>query len=151
MRIRFLLAAGLAVAAALSWTTAHAQLLPFSLPSGPMSYYLGVEGGYTGIDDTTGRIVGTGLGLRERFSDGYNVGARAGIEWGPWRFEEEFRFQQNGVASVAGIATTGNRNAYAIMTNAIYDVNLGWLVTPHIGAGLGAVVLHDGWGIRNIG
>ena len=29
------------------------------------------------------------------------------------------------------------------MTNAIYDFNAGWAVTPHIGAGIGAVVLHD--------
>src|SRR5436305_15000689 len=91
MKTRYLLGAGVALAAALSWTTARAQLLPFSLPSGPMSYYVGVEGGYTGIDDTTGRIVGTGLGLRERFEHGYNAGARAGIGWGSWPFEADVR------------------------------------------------------------
>src|SRR5438270_4519825 len=149
MRNRYLLGAGVALAMAFSWGSAQAQLLV--PPSGPGAWYFGGEGGWTTLDNGNGKFNVLGLAHRQSFNDGFNVGARAGYEWGPWRFEEEFRFQQNGVASVAGIATTGNRNAYAIMTNAIYDVNLGWLVTPHIGAGLGAVVLHDGWGIRNIG
>src|SRR5437763_13128149 len=164
MRTRFLLTAGLAVAAVLSWTTAHAQLLPFSSPSGPISYYIGVEGGYTGLDDTTGQIVGTGIGVRERFDDGFNAGARAGIEWGSWRFEEEFRFQRNRTSSatfsglpaglcggVAGCTArtgvSGDRRAYAIMTNAIYDFHAfpGFFgISPHIGGGIGVVGQHAG-------
>src|SRR3954466_5836472 len=165
MKTRYLLGAGVALAAALSWTTARAQLLPFSLPSGPMSYYVGVEGGYTGIDDTTGRIVGTGLGLRGRFEDVYNVGALAGIEWGSWRFEEEFRFQNNDSSSVtfnglpgqlcggvgtggctARVGASGNRKAYAFMTNAIYEFHAFpglWGISPHIGVGIGAVGLDE--------
>ena len=166
MRTRFLLTAGLAVAAAaLSWTTARAQLLPFSAPSGPISFYIGVEGGYSGIDDTTGQIVGTGIGVRERFNDGYNVGGRAGIEWGSWRFEEEFRFQNNDSSSVtfnglpaglcggvgtggctARVGASGDRRAYAIMTNAIYDFHAfpGFFgISPHIGVGIGAVGLEE--------
>ena len=34
------------------------------------------------------------------------------------------------------------------MTNAIYDFNIGWAITPHIGAGIGAVVLHDSVSFR---
>jgi len=30
------------------------------------------------------------------------------------------------------------------MSNAIYDFAVGWPVTPHIGGGIGAVILHDG-------
>src|SRR4051794_29105757 len=93
MKTRYLMGAGLALAVAFGWSQANAQWFP--LPSGPMSYYIGVEGGYTGLDDASGRIVGTGLGLKERFDDGYNVGGRVGVEWGSWRFEGEVRLQHN--------------------------------------------------------
>ncbi len=156
MRTRYLLSASVALAMAFSWADAQAQWFP--LPTGPGSIYFGVEGGYTNLEDQTGHIVGTGIGTRERFDDGYNVGARAGYEWGSWRLEEEFRFQQNGVNnfSVAGfnIAAKGDRNAYAFMTNLIYDftnLNLPWAITPHIGAGIGAVELRDGVSIPAIG
>ena len=149
MRTRYLLGASVALAMAFSWADAQAQWFP--LPTGPGSIYFGVEGGYTNLDDQTGHIVGTGIGVRERFDDGYNVGARAGYEWGPWRLEEEFRFQQNGINNISiggvGLTTKGDRNAYAFMTNLIYDftnLNLPWAITPHIGAGIGAVELRDG-------
>src|SRR3982750_3515888 len=93
MKLRHLLGTGFVVVRGFCWADANAQWFP--LPAGPMSYYIGVEGGYTGLDDASGRIVGTGLRLKERFDDGYNVGGRVGVEWGPWGFEEEFRFQQD--------------------------------------------------------
>jgi OmpA-OmpF porin, OOP family len=148
-----LLGAGIALAVALSWASAQAQLLV--APSGPGAWYFGGEGGWTSLASPE---VGRHLGLRwrESFGDGFNIGARAGYEWGPWRFEEEFRFQQNGIkrARLDGgpnFATTGNRNAYAIMSNAIYDIPVGFVFSPHIGAGIGAVVIHDGMGIRGLG
>jgi len=152
MRNRYLLGAGIALAVSLSWGDARAQLL--AMPGAPGAWYFGGEGGWTSLDSPqTGRIAG--ISLRERFNDGYNVGARAGYMWGPWRFEEEFRYQQNGVNGLGigpfNVGATGNREAYAIMTNGIYDFNIGWALTPHIGAGVGAVVLHDGVGIKGVG
>src|SRR5690348_9162158 len=93
MRTRYLLGAGVALAMAFSWADAQAQWLP--TPGGPGAIYFGIEGGYTNLQDATGHIVGNGVGVKERFNDGYNVGARAGYEWGPFRFEEEFRYQHN--------------------------------------------------------
>ncbi|HEX3954376.1 MAG TPA: OmpA family protein [Stellaceae bacterium] len=152
MKTRYLLGAGVALAVALSWADAQAQWL--AMPSGPGSWYLGGEGGWTSLESPQTGNIG-GAKFSQSFSDKYNVGGRAGYEWGPWRFEEEFRFQQNGDtrASIAGagIGTNGNRNAYAFMTNAIYDFTFGWPVTPHIGAGIGAVNLHDSWGIPKVG
>ncbi len=148
-----LLGAGIALAAVLSWANAQAQFLV--APSGPGSWYFGGEGGWTSLDSPeTGRHLG--LNWRQSFSDGFNIGARGGYEWGPWRFEEEFRFQQTGITSArldggANFAATGNRNAYAIMSNAIYDIPVGWAFSPHIGAGVGAVVLHDGMGVKGFG
>jgi OOP family OmpA-OmpF porin len=152
MRNRYLLGAGVALAVALSWADAQAQILP--MPAGPGAWYFGGEGGWTTLESPqTGRILGANF--RQGFSDGFNIGARAGYEWGPLRFEEEFRFQQNGINRIGiggfNVPATGNRNAYAIMTNAIYDFTLGWPITPHLGVGIGAVELHDGAGVRGVG
>jgi outer membrane protein OmpA-like peptidoglycan-associated protein len=144
MRKRNLLGAGVALAMALSWADAQAQL--FNMPSGPGALYFGIEGGWTALTgNATGRV--GAVGISERYTDGYNVGARAGYEWGPLRFEEEFSFAPNKLngLTVGGVplAVTGQRNRYALMTNAIYDFAVGWPVTPHLGVGIGAVNLHD--------
>src|SRR6266851_4757323 len=147
MRNRYLLlGAGIALAVALSWGNAQAQT--------PGAWYFGGEGGWTTLDNEGGRFNVGGLAHRQSFNDGFNVGARAGYEWGPWRLEEEFRFQQNGQRRFGigpfNFPARGNRNAHAIMTNLIYDFNIGWALTPHIGGGIGAVALHDAVGIGPI-
>jgi OOP family OmpA-OmpF porin len=154
MRHRYLVGAGVALAVAMSWADAQANGLGFlSMPSGPGAWYFGGEGGWTSLDNQTGRIAG--LPLRQSFNDGFNVGARAGYQWGPWRFEEEFRFQENDQSRLGigpfNIKSEGHRDAYAAMSNVIYDFTLGWPITPHIGVGVGAVGLHDGLGISGIG
>jgi OOP family OmpA-OmpF porin len=158
MRHRYLLGAGVALAVALSWADAQAQLLV--APSGPGAWYFGGQVGWTSLDNQSGGVgVPAGsIKVRETWDDGFNAGVRTGYEWGPWRFEEEFSFQSNGLHSLAfgapGVLpawapvksgqVSGDRNAYALMSNAIYDFNIGWAVTPHLGAGVGAVWLHDG-------
>ena len=118
-------------------------------PTRAQAWYFGGQGGWTDLENQTGHIAGAKL--TERFNDGFNVGARAGYEWGPWRFEEEYSFQQNNDSSLTvGPATLrgsrlGDRTAHALMTNVIYDFTFGWPVTPHIGAGVGAVDLRDGF------
>ena len=143
MRKRFLLGAGVAIAMAFSWASAQAQL--FLMPSGPGALYFGIEGGWTMLDDVKDRF--GGFSTKETFSDGFNVGARAGYEWGPLRFEEEFNFGNNKAdrlnAFGVGVPISGQRNRYAIMTNAIYDFTFGWPITPHLGVGIGAVNLVD--------
>jgi OmpA-OmpF porin, OOP family len=152
MRHRYLLGAGVALAVALSWAGAQAQWLV--APSGPATWYFGGQGGWTDLGSQSGKFGAAHVG--EHYDSGFNTGARGGIEWGPWRFEEEFSYQTNGLTRVnspfiPGGGTgevSGNRNAFAFMTNAIYDFNIGWALTPHIGAGIGAVDLHDGVSFR---
>src|SRR5436853_1261943 len=148
MRKRILLGAGVAIAMAFSWASAQAQL--FVMPSGPGALYFGIEGGWTHLDDAKSRV--GGIGFKQNFDEGFNVGARAGYEWGPLRFEEEFNFGQNDLNRLSGsgfsLAAHGQRNRYAIMTNAIYDFPVGWIVTPHVGVGIGAVNLHNSIGLR---
>ncbi len=147
MRNRYLLGAGIALAVALSWADAQAQL--FATPAGPGVWYFGGEGGWTSLDSFGKSIAG--ISATTHVNDGFNVGARAGYEWGPWRFEEEFSFRQNGIThiSAGGLSTTanGNVNEYALMTNAIYDFTLGWPITPHIGGGVGAVNVDVGMSV----
>lgn len=150
MRNRFVLGVGVALSVALFGAELHAQPLAFG---GPGAWYFGVEGGWTSIESpqsgpASSPLVGS---LSETFGNGYNVGARAGYEWGPLRIEEEFRYQHNGITSITDgvppktFPASGTRTAYAVMTNAIYDFNFGWPLTPHIGAGIGAVGQRDEW------
>jgi OmpA-OmpF porin, OOP family len=146
MRKRILLGAGVAIAMAFSWADAQAQW--FVMPSGPGALYFGIEGGWTALTGNVSDRVGSGVAkVTESLSDGFNVGARAGYEWGPLRFEEEFSFANNHASRLAAlggsIPVSGERNRYALMTNAIYDFPVGWIVSPHIGFGIGAVNLHD--------
>ena len=153
MRNRFLVGAGVALAMALSSADTSAQLFPWNQPGVAGAWYFGGEGGWTMLSNAKGSRAG--IETTQHFKDGFNIGARAGYEWGPWRLEEEFSFRQNGIGSVAirgaNFNTTGNRDTYAFMTNLIYDFTFGWPVTPHIGGGIGAVNLHDSWGIPGIG
>jgi len=163
MRNRYLLGAGVAVAVAFSWANAQAQLFG---GGGPGAWYFGGETGWTILEDQTGTLTSVGVvpprgtiaagnaSLGQSFNDGLSAGVRAGYEWGPWRVEEEFRFTENPLTSISLGPSTflptgtsarvgGARDAYALMTNAIYDFNVGWALTPHLGAGVGAVTLHD--------
>ena len=139
MRITMAAGACLALATVMFATSARAQ-----------TFYLGGEAGWSVLENQTDRAPGFAP-VHKRFDDGYAAGARVGYEWGPWRFEEEYVYHNNGLAGfkIAGVpatGVTGSRQAHAIMTNALYDINLGnlaWPVTPHIGAGIGAVDVID--------
>jgi OmpA-OmpF porin, OOP family len=113
------------------------------------TFYIGGEGGWTHLQGQKDRfLTAPPTSGRARFDEGFAAGARAGYEMGPWRFEEEYTYRRNGLdrlsvggANIAG--ARGSRQAHAIMTNLLYDFDLGWPVTPHIGAGIGAVYLVD--------
>jgi OmpA-OmpF porin, OOP family len=118
------------------------------------TFYLGAEGGWTVLNNQNSNAAGFPT-VNSRFDSGFAAGARVGYEMGPWRFEEEYVYRRNGLDRVtaAGFSPAGvkgNRQSHAIMTNLLYDINLPALglgpslpVTPHIGAGVGAVNLKD--------
>ncbi|MGH7115546.1 MAG: OmpA family protein [Stellaceae bacterium] len=154
MTNRCLLGAGVALAVALGGVQAHAQMFGNMFgPYPPGAFYLGPEGGWTqlmGQNDkfrVPSRFANATLGPKVTFNSGFNVGVRGGYMWGPWRFEEEYSYRNNAVQSFGGAGNKivdGNRHTNAIMTNVIYDLTLGWPITPHIGAGVGAVNIDDG-------
>ena len=162
MTNRCLLGAAVALAVAFGGVQARAQLFPTGAPG---AWYIGPEGGWTKLTNQTDQVspshfTGPGGGVfsfpgtspTANFNSGFNVGARAGYQWGPWRFEEEYEYRHSGLNTLTGgpfaISTnpsnvTGQRNSHAIMTNAIYDFTIGWPVSPHIGVGIGAVDVID--------
>jgi outer membrane protein OmpA-like peptidoglycan-associated protein len=146
MSMRITLAAGacLALVAAMSVRDARAQ-----------TFYLGGEAGWNVLEDQTDRAAGV-PGVNARFDSGFAAGARVGYEWGPWRFEEEYAYRNNDLTglSVGGFnvpGVSGSRQAHAIMTNVLYDINLGWPVTPHVGVGIGAVDIVDQARVKGFG
>ena len=157
MKNRYLLGAGVALAMALGCGQASAQLLV--LPPGPKVFYFGGEGGWTSLTNETVHTrtfvidrQALTLSGTTRFNSGYNVGARAGFQWGPWRLEEEYRYQHNQLSGFSGFSNhlfTGSRNANAVMTNFLYDFTFGWPVTPHIGFGVGAVDVVDSFNLNS--
>ena len=139
MRVTMAASACLVMAMAMSATAARAQI-----------FYLGGEGGWSVLENERDRAPGFAP-VRKRFDSGFAAGARAGYEWGPWRFEEEYVYHSNDltgfrIGGVPATGGTGSRQAHALMTNMLYDINLGnlaWPVTPHVGAGIGAVDVID--------
>ncbi|MBV8737073.1 MAG: OmpA family protein [Alphaproteobacteria bacterium] len=156
MKNRYLLGAGVALAIAFGGAQAHAQMFG---PFPPGAFYLGPEGGWTKLFNSTpgiaiqgprGVIVTPQTNPTISWNSGFNAGARLGYAWGPWRFEEEYSYRNNTVSGVSGSASfsspSGSSHSNAIMTNAIYDFTLGWPITPHIGGGIGAVDVFRGLG-----
>jgi OmpA-OmpF porin, OOP family len=154
MTNRYLLGAGVALAVAFGGTAAQAQFLAVS---GPGAFYFGGEGGWTSLNGQTDTFSGLPLNppvgsASAGFKDGFNVGARLGYQWGPWRVEEEYNYKTNGYQHLGGLGSGligGSRDAHAVMTNLLYDFSFGWPITPHIGAGVGVIDVVDSPTLRN--
>jgi OOP family OmpA-OmpF porin len=152
MKNRYLLGAGIALGIAFGGAQAQAQMFG---PYPPGAFYLGPEGGWTKLFSQTpgvavqgprGVIVTPQVQPTVNYNSGFNAGARLGYAWGPWRFEEEYSYRNNSVSSGSFANATGSSHSNAIMTNGIFDFTLGWPLTPHIGAGIGAVNVYNSLG-----
>jgi opacity protein-like surface antigen len=110
-------------------------------------FYLGAEGGWTGLEGTRSSVTGTNpltgavvtFPIRGSFDSGYNVGARLGFQMREWRFEGEYSHRENtGNSTSLGTALKADFATDSFMANAIYDFPVGWgPLTPHIGVGIG--------------
>src|SRR4051795_11349302 len=110
MKNRYLLGAGAALAVALGCAEANAQFAFMGGPY-PVAFYAGPEGGWTQLTNqsttvttpaftatsfsNTGINQGTAgpfnsFSFNSKYDSGFNAGARAGIQWGPIRIEEEY-------------------------------------------------------------
>ena len=155
MRNGCLLGAGVALAVAFGCAQAHAQVMGQSFfgPYPPGAFYLGPEGGWTSLTSQNPTLVAigpngnvAGRSAHISYDGGFNAGVRAGYMWGPWRFEGEYSYRENGVSTIGALTNaSGNSHSNAIMANAIYDFTFGWPITPHVGAGVGGVNLDRGF------
>jgi opacity protein-like surface antigen len=151
---RYLLSAAVTLVMASGWSFAQAKPLAIGDAN---AWYIGVEGGWTGLASSPSGSASSPLvgSLSEDLNGGYNLGARVGYQWGALRIEEEFRYQHNDITSITdgvpakNFAASGTRTAYALMTNAIYDFDTGGPLTPHLGAGIGAVDQRDEWSVAS--
>src|SRR2546430_15810702 len=108
MKRHILLGAGAAIAMAFSWTTAQAQ----------EGFYFGPEGGWTGLQGTKSSVTGTNpvtgqsvtVPINQSFDSGWNVGARAGYQWGPWRFEGGDPHRESGGGFIRGPGRPNGRS-----------------------------------------
>jgi outer membrane protein OmpA-like peptidoglycan-associated protein len=148
MRIRNSGIVGLCLAAALALAPAASRADGF---------YIGGEAGWTQLDDQTDSVSAAGApSVKKSFDSGYALGARVGYEWGPWRFEEEYIFHNADIdkLSIGGVGVAGahgSRDSHAFMTNVLYDFQVGWPITPHLGAGIGAVDVIEHTRVPRIG
>jgi OOP family OmpA-OmpF porin len=155
MKSRYLLSAGVVLAAAFGCAEANAQFAWLGGPY-PVAYYIGPEGGWTALQNQNDNVtnIPNNLGIpgknNVKFDSGFNAGVRGGIQYGPIRVEEEYSYKHNSLSNLGPFsnnsfngAVKGNRNTNAIMTNFIYDFTLGWPVSPHVGFGVGAVNIND--------
>jgi opacity protein-like surface antigen len=129
--------------------SASAQAQVSGPPNAGAGWYLGGEGGWTQLGSEEAHIPGNKDG--EDWSNGFAVGARVGYRFSALRLEEEFRYGSNNLDHIGLHPAQGSRDAYAFMTNALYDFDMGWPVIPHVGAGIGAVELHDGAHVAGLG
>ena len=123
-------------------------------------FYFGPEGGWTGLEGTRSSITGinplngaaVNFPINQSFDSGFNVGARAGYQWGPWRFEGEYSYRANtSNATAFGSRVSGTLNTNSFMANGLYDFNIGWPLTPHIGFGIGAASLNGNFNSPIVG
>ncbi|MGH7093820.1 MAG: outer membrane protein [Stellaceae bacterium] len=132
-----------ALAAALCAPAAEAQAPAAS------GWYLGGEAGWTDLGSEEAHL--PTKKDAQAWSDGFAAGVRLGYQFGGLRIEEEFRHATNDLDRIGLHPAEGARDAEMFMTNVLYDFDLGWPVSPHIGAGIGAVELHDGGHVPVLG
>jgi opacity protein-like surface antigen len=109
-------------------------------------WYVGGEAGWSSLVDEGEKAVIPVIGPRDdtaTWAGGYDLGMRAGYGWGNWRVEEEFRFERNGADTFNGAVASGRASGYAVMSDLLYDLPAVGPVTPHVGAGIGAVTVSE--------
>lgn len=101
-------------------------------------YYLGIAGGVAQRGDTD--LTGSGINTTVDFETGWVVRGNFGYAYSNgFRTELEGSYSASDVDSIKGAANgSGDSDAYALMVNGLYDINLGWAVTPYVGVGVGA-------------
>jgi outer membrane protein OmpA-like peptidoglycan-associated protein len=92
--------------------------------------YIGIEGGLNFMRNMNPNVFGTFGNSRT----GFAVGAVVGYDFVGPRVELEIPYRRNGVNTNFGV---GRVESIAAMVNVLYDFFPNWIVSPHLGAGIG--------------
>jgi OmpA-OmpF porin, OOP family len=132
------------IAALLATGANLALIMGLFMSDARAQYYLGGQAGWTGLPYQTDTIGGVDA-IPVSFSAGYNVGVRGGYRLSLWRFEEEYSYRHNNVAQYdeTSMGVDGARHTQSLLTNVIYDFDVGWPIAPHFGVGIGAMNVSD--------
>ena len=69
---------------------------------------------------------------------GYGVGGMVGYAMASGlRLEGELAYRSNGIDTVNGVSVGADISSWAVMANALYDINTQSSIRPHIGGGIG--------------
>lgn len=110
---------------------ASAQYTPYT--TGPY-VSLGVGPNFTNKAKTSG----SGIDTEYRFDPGIAGAAAVGYGLGNGvRIEGELGYRKNDVDKASTGAASGAFRSYTFMLNGLYDLALGWPVTPYFGGGVG--------------
>lgn len=99
-------------------------------------WYTGVGVGATFTPDSSARVPGNNT--ETSFDTGLNGLVSGGYAWdNGLRLEGEVGYSSAGVDKAGSASGHGKLNNTNLFMNALYDINLGMMMTPYIGAGLG--------------
>jgi outer membrane protein OmpA-like peptidoglycan-associated protein len=121
-------------------------LLAVSASAGePGGFYVGIGGGinYLEHSDVDGTIGATNFHIENVKSHlGFAANAYAGYSFGFPRVELELVYRQNKTKNDAGTASDARVQSGAAMVNLLFDLFPSSVISPYIGAGVGAAYVH---------
>ena len=130
---------------------AAAVLLPAmvstSAGAGDKPYYIGLSGIATTMNDVDGDNGRGGAGKVDTSADigtSLGVAVRGGYDFGAMRAEVELAYRDIDVDSISTASGTmssssGSVDAYSVMVNGLYDIEMDSAITPYVMAGVGVL------------
>ena len=112
--------------------------LPTAALAQPEGWYMGLGAGLNLQRDAD--VTGSGINSTVDFDTGALGAATLGYKFGAPRLELEFSYRGNNVDSIDGANGSGRTRTQALMTNLLYDFDLGGF-TPYVGVGIGGAAV----------
>lgn len=135
IRKRFLLAG-----AALLGCAVGAVAQPASAQQPTTGPYVALGAGAQWLNNA--KTIGNGVNTKYKFdTGGVGVGALGYGLGNGFRVEGEVGYRDSGVSRASTGSASGDVSSWGFMGNGLYDFNLGWPVTPYLGAGIGMALV----------
>lgn len=117
-------------------SAAFVSVFPMLALAQDRGFYIGGGAGYVFQNDSDLR--GTGSNFSVEFDGGYAAMIQGGYQYGNGiRTEAELTWRHNNANNINSIDAQGDNMSWAMMLNALYDIETGTPLTPYVGAGIG--------------